>query len=173
MTLKVSTPMHNLPTNPTLSRRIIGIDPGSRITGYGIIDLSKRHCNYVASGSIRATTGTFFQRITAIHKAILQLIDTYQPTESAIEQVFVSKNASSALKLGHARGAAIIALMRHNLPVGEYAPRQIKQSIVGTGSAQKSQVQAMIIQHLSLSSTPAVDAADALAVALCHAFNSG
>ena len=148
--------------------RILGIDPGSRFTGYGIIEVRGDNATEVQSGVIKAGTGEFPERLGIIFRGIRDLIVAYRPTEVAVENVFVSKNASSALKLGQARGAAISAAICENLKVAEYSPRSVKQAIVGKGSADKVQVQHMVCVLLQLKETPAEDAADALAVALCH-----
>lgn len=148
--------------------RILGIDPGSRVTGYGVVDWSGGRCHYVASGCVRVTGDSLDARLLCIFQAITQIIEMYQPTESAIEQVFMARNADSALKLGQARGAAILGLAQAGLPVAEYAARRVKQAVVGKGSADKSQVQHMVRALLELPSNPQADAADALAVALCH-----
>tara|TARA_B100001094_G_scaffold297418_1_gene320491 strand:- start:7727 stop:8245 length:519 start_codon:yes stop_codon:yes gene_type:complete len=147
---------------------ILGIDPGSRITGYGLIQTTGRHIQYVASGCIRMTDQSLPLRLKQIFDGVRQLIEQFQPHEFAIEQVFMSKNADSALKLGHARGAALVAATHANLPTAEYAARAIKQSVVGTGAADKKQVQHMVMQILKLAKSPQADAADALAVAICH-----
>ncbi len=150
-------------------RRIIGIDPGSRITGYGVIDSDGRHSIHIASGCIRLKQDELPQRLGVIFHEIAELIKIHCPVEMAIEEVFVSKNASSALKLGQARGAAICAGVAANLPVGEYAPRTIKQAVVGSGAADKDQVQHMVKRLLNLSCDLSTDQSDALAVALSHA----
>ena len=124
--------------------RILGIDPGSRITGYGIIEQSPRGYRYIASGSIRVKADYFPDRLKQIFDGILEIVDLYQPEQMAIEQVFMHKNADSALKLGQARGAAICAVQAAGLPVFEYAARQVKQALVGKGSAEKLQVQHMV-----------------------------
>lgn len=147
---------------------ILGIDPGSLKTGFGIIDTQGRQPRYVTSGVIRLPTGALPARLKIIFDAITQLIGEYQPDEFAIEQVFMAKSAGSALKLGQARGAAIVAAVHANLPVAEYEARKVKQSVVGTGAATKEQVQLMVTSLLKLSASPQEDAADALAVALCH-----
>ena len=149
--------------------RIIGIDPGSRRTGYGVIDIAGSKISYVTSGIVRLPEAGLPERLKIIFDGISQIIQQYQPEHMAIEEVFMSQNAGSALKLGQARGAAIVAGVNGGLPVGEYSARSIKQSVVGTGAADKSQVQMMIVQLLKLSESPAEDAADALAVAICHA----
>lgn len=150
-------------------RRILGIDPGSRITGFGIIEQkgkTKPVC--LLGGCVRLSTFEQSLRLGNLFVEIKEIVKTYQPTELAIEQVFVNKNARSALKLGQARGVAIAAAVVCNLPVFEYAPRQIKQAVVGKGAADKRQVQHMVQILLTLEAKPQADAADALAVALCH-----
>ena len=149
--------------------RIIGIDPGSRLTGYGVIDVVGSKISYVTSGIIRLPEGALPERLKIIFDWVSQIIGQYQPQEMGIEEVFVATNAGSALKLGQARGAAIVAGVQAQLPVGEYSARSVKKSVVGTGAADKTQVQMMIVQMLKLSQSPAEDAADALAVAICHA----
>jgi len=149
-------------------KRILGIDPGSRVTGYGIIDVDGDRAAAATFGVIRTGEGDFPQRLGAIFNAIRSLVDEFRPDEVAVENVFVSKNAASALKLGQARGAAICAALSRELPVSEYSPRSVKQAIVGRGGADKVQVQHMVGVLLRLAETPAEDAADALAVALCH-----
>jgi crossover junction endodeoxyribonuclease RuvC len=148
---------------------ILGIDPGSRKTGFGIINtLGGRH-EYVASGVIRLKDEPLPERLKAIYRSLCEVIEEYCPQQVAIEQVFMAKSAGSALKLGQARGAAIVAAANKDLPVAEYEAKKIKQSVVGNGAADKTQVQHMIKQLLKLSGAPQEDAADALAVALCHA----
>lgn len=149
--------------------RILGIDPGSRLTGYGIIDFVQGKYHYVGSGCIRLPDGALPERLDIIFKGVTQLIQQYQPAEFAIEEVFVAKNAGSALKLGQARGSAIVAATQSGLGVSEYSARKVKQAVVGTGGADKAQIQHMVSQLLSLSSSPQADAADALAIAICHA----
>ncbi len=150
-------------------RRIIGIDPGSRITGYGIIDSDGNRSIHVASGCIRLKQERLPQRLGSIFQEVAELLKIHSPAEMAIEEVFVSKNANSALKLGQARGAAICAGVVAQLPVSEYAPRTIKQAVVGSGAADKTQVQHMVKRLLSLSCDLSADQSDALAVALSHA----
>ena len=150
---------------------ILGIDPGSRITGYGLIQVEKTQATYVASGCIRMPTDDLPARLLTIYQNVGELIRQYAPSQAAIEQVFVGKSVSSALKLGHARGAAILAIAEADLPLGEYAPRTIKQAVAGTGAADKEQVQAMVVRLLGLNRSPSADAADALAVALCHSYS--
>lgn len=149
---------------------ILGIDPGSRKTGYGIINYLAGKPAYVSSGVIRVKAELSLpERLKVIFESVCEVIEHYQPQQFAIENVFMATNASSALKLGQARGAAIVAACHHNLPVAEYEARKVKQAVVGNGAADKVQVQHMIQSILKLSGTPQEDAADALAVALCHA----
>ena len=147
---------------------ILGIDPGSRITGYGVIQRAGLQQQYLGSGCIRMQGDALAPRLQQIFDGVSQLILQYKPDMFAIEQVFMAKNPDSALKLGQARGAAIVAASNQGLDVAEYSARQIKQSVVGNGNAQKSQVQHMVTFILKLPGTPQADAADALAVALCH-----
>lgn len=147
---------------------ILGVDPGSRITGYGVVRQVGGRNEYVASGCIR-TSGTHLpEKLKQIYDGVSEIIQQYQPDMFAIEQVFLARNPDSALKLGQARGSAIVAAVNAGLPVAEYAARTIKQSVVGTGGATKEQVQHMVMQLLKLPGCPQADAADALAVALCH-----
>jgi len=150
---------------------ILGIDPGSRLTGYGVVRQQGRQLSYLASGCIKATSqgNELGDRLNTIFAGISEIILQFQPTMFAIEQVFMAKNPDSALKLGQARGAAIVAATQAGLSIAEYSARQIKQSVVGTGAADKVQVQHMVTTILKLPSAPQADAADALAVALCHA----
>lgn len=149
---------------------ILGIDPGSRKTGFGIIRVQGSKSEYVTSGVIRMQdTDELPIRLKVIFDSLTQIIQQYQPQEMAIEQVFMAKNAASALKLGQARGAAIVAAATLTLPVAEYEARKVKQSVVGNGAADKLQVQHMVKSLLRLPAAPQEDAADALAVALCHA----
>ncbi|STX38212.1 crossover junction endodeoxyribonuclease RuvC [Legionella feeleii] len=147
---------------------ILGIDPGSRITGYGIIREEKRKIFYVDSGCIRTSDGELSQKLLQIFNGICQLMDEYAPDEVAIEQVFMHQNPNSALKLGHARGVAMVAAASHRVSVSEYSAREIKQAVVGYGAAQKEQVKHMVVTLLMLNSPPQNDAADALAIAICH-----
>lgn len=151
---------------------ILGIDPGSVKTGYGLIECQGQKVRAISYGVIKAGSGDFPGRLKIIFQAVSQLISEYQPDEFAIENVFVSKNAASALKLGQARGAAICAAVNVDLPVGEYAPREIKQALVGKGSAEKSQVAHMVSLLLGITDKIPEDAADALAIALCHQHSS-
>jgi len=149
--------------------RILGIDPGSRFTGFGVIDTEGTRLSYLASGCIRITDTELPDRLRTIFDGLTEIVRTHQPDLVAIERVFMARNADSALKLGQARGAAITAVIQHELPVAEYTALQIKQAVVGNGHAGKEQVQHMVRALLSLSGTPQADAADALACAICHA----
>ena len=148
--------------------RIVGIDPGSRFTGFGVIDIDGDRTRAVHFGVIRAGTGEFTERLGVIFHELQAVLEEYAPAEAAVESVFVAHNAASAIKLGQARGAAVCAVIAAGLPVAEYSPRSVKQAIVGRGGADKVQVQHMVRVLLGLEETPAEDAADALAVALCH-----
>jgi crossover junction endodeoxyribonuclease RuvC len=152
---------------------ILGIDPGSRITGYGVIRLSAAKPSYLASGCIKLSKVQPGYHLKQIFEGLSEIIATYQPAEVSIEQIFMHRNPGSAIKLGEARGVAMVAATVNNLSIAEYSARQIKQSVVGYGAAKKEQVQAMVKYILSLSGTPQADAADALAVALCHAHSRG
>jgi crossover junction endodeoxyribonuclease RuvC len=149
--------------------RILGIDPGLRATGFGVIDRDGNHLGYVASGCVRAETGTLPARIKIILDGVSEVIALHAPSEVAIEQVFVNVNPQSTLLLGQARGTAICAAVLSGLPITEYTALQIKQAVVGKGHATKPQVQEMVRRLLGLAKPPGTDAADALACAICHA----
>lgn len=146
----------------------MGIDPGSRVTGYGVVETGPQGARYIASGCIRVVEQVFPLRLKRIFDGVSELMALYVADEIAVEQVFMHKNADSALKLGQARGAAICAAMQHGAPVYEYAARQVKLALVGKGSADKQQVQHMVKILLSIQGDMPLDASDALAVALCH-----
>lgn len=148
---------------------ILGIDPGSRKTGFGVINALGSRIDYVTSGVIRLPEDGLPARLKLIFDSVTEIIHEYCPDEMAIEQVFMAKSAGSALKLGQARGAAIVAGVSQDLHVAEYEARKIKQSVVGNGAADKRQVQHMVTTLLELSRPPQEDAADALATAICHA----
>ena len=150
-------------------RRILGVDPGSRATGYGIIDAADRRLRYVTSGRIRTTQGPFPERLADIYRGMAAVLAEFAPDEFAIEEVFVAGNPQSAIKLGQARGVAIASAVAAGVEVSEYAARRVKQAVVGTGAADKQQVQHMVQVLLALDGPPTEDAADALAVAICHA----
>lgn len=149
--------------------RILGIDPGSVVMGYAVIGHEQGKLRYIASGCLRLPVGALPQRLHCIYDEIGQLIRQHNPDEAAVEEVFVSKNIASAIKLGHARGAAICAIASAGVDVHEYSPASIKQSVVGNGRAEKTQVQHMVKVLLGLQGRLQADAADALAVAICHA----
>ncbi|HBZ94315.1 MULTISPECIES: crossover junction endodeoxyribonuclease RuvC [unclassified Pseudomonas] len=148
---------------------ILGIDPGSRITGYGVVRDTGRGCEYVASGCIRTGNGSLAERLQIVFRGVSEVIRTHGPVTMGIEQVFMARNADSALKLGQARGAAIVAAVEAGLEVSEYTATQVKQAVVGTGAADKQQVQMMVMHLLGLVQKPQIDASDALGIALCHA----
>jgi crossover junction endodeoxyribonuclease RuvC len=155
--------------SPSSRVRILGIDPGSRFTGWGVIEIDGPRQTFVASGRIACAEGALPQRLRQILDQLAQLIDEHRPDEAAIEEVFMRRNIASALVLGQARGAALCALAGAKLPIAEYAPAQIKSAIVGSGRAEKTQVQHMVRLLLKLREAMTADAADALAIALCHA----
>lgn len=148
---------------------ILGIDPGSRKTGFGVIRCDGSRHHYVASGVIRLPDAALSERLKIIFDSLCEIILLHGPDQVAVEEVFMAKSAGSALKLGQARGAAVVACVTRGLPVAEYTARQIKQAVVGTGAADKLQVQHMVMTLLKLPVPPQEDAADALATALCHA----
>jgi len=149
--------------------RVLGIDPGSQRTGFGVLDVTGSRLRYVASGVIRTSQADFAARLCEIFRCMQTVVEQYQPQQIAIEKVFVNRNPDSALKLGQARGAAICGTADAKAEVFEYATRQIKQAVVGSGNAEKAQVQLMMRTLLKLDGPVAVDAADALAAAVCHA----
>ncbi len=151
---------------------ILGIDPGSRTTGYGLVAMDEGRSRWVASGCIRLQGADLAERLRSLLEGLETVLDTHRPEVVAVEQVFMHRNADSALKLGQARGAAVGLVASRRLPVHEYTPAQIKKAIVGRGNAAKAQVQHMICAMLGLERPPQEDAADALAVALCHAHTS-
>lgn len=155
------------------SHRILGIDPGSRLTGFAVLDFAGDRASYVASGSVNSVDGEFPERLKTIFRSVSSIVAEYRPDALAIESVFVHKNPGSALKLGHARSAALCATFALDVDVYEYAPREIKQAVVGTGGATKEQVQHMVVSLLQLDGAPSPDAADAIAAALCHGHHRG
>ena len=150
----------------------MGIDPGSRKTGYGMVEVAGSTISWLASGTIHCTQDTLAERLNAIASQIRQLAELHNPDTVVVEQVFVYRNPDSALKLGQARGAAIAAAAGYGIPVHEYTPREIKKAIVGKGAASKAQVQHMVRAILGLNRIPEEDAADALAIAIGHAYVS-
>jgi crossover junction endodeoxyribonuclease RuvC len=175
----MSTPTRSSTTNAALPvprastiapvRRILGIDPGLRVTGFGIIQVTGNTLAYITCGCIRSSEGTLPDRLAVILRDLGEVILRHQPTEVAIEKVFVNVNPQSTLLLGQARGAAISAAVLANLPVAEYTALQVKQAVVGHGKAAKEQVQDMVRRLLALPGAPAPDASDALACAIAHA----
>ncbi len=156
--------------------RILGIDPGLKITGFGVIESDGRNSRYIHSGNVcakgRRGDAEMPRRLGIIFRRLTEVIDRYKPDEIAVEEVFISRNASSALKLGHARGAALSAAVQFDIPVSEYSVRSIRKTIVGNGAANKEQVQYMVLRLLALRGKLQLDEADALAVSLCHAYSS-
>lgn len=150
---------------------ILGIDPGSRATGYGLIAQSETSIRYVASGCIRTHSDDFPSRLKEIYEGIDLVVSEYNVDECAIEEVFVAQNPNSALKLGQARGAAMVAVLAHEISISEYAARYVKNMVVGTGRATKDQVQYMVKMLLHLEGEISKDASDALAIAICHVFS--
>ena len=174
----IPTPrFHPRPTKPNLMSRpsssglirVLGIDPGSVITGYGLIETDGARSFHLPHCHIRVKGDSFPEKLGHIHKVLGDVIEQWQPHEVAIEQVFLSNNPMSALKLGQARGAAITAAVSQHLGVSEYAPRLVKKVVTGAGSADKKQVQTMVRALLGIVSVVQVDAADGLAIAICHA----
>ncbi len=164
---------YNVPEKKENTIRILGIDPGLQITGFGIIESDGRSSRYIHSGNIKAKPAkddvTIPHRLGIIFSKLNEAIEQFQPDEVAVEEVFINKNASSSLKLGHARGAAICAAVHHHVPVSEYSARSVKQAVVGNGAANKDQIQHMVLRLLALRGELQADEADALAVCLCHA----
>ncbi|MEX2353445.1 MAG: crossover junction endodeoxyribonuclease RuvC [Gammaproteobacteria bacterium] len=148
--------------------RILGIDPGSRLTGYGIIDVDGNHSSHVSHGIINVQGEDIADKLRFLFRQLTHILEEFTPDEVSIEKVFMHKNADSALKLGQARGCAITACADRELPVFEYTANQVKQATVGKGHAAKQQIQHMVKILLCLQTIPQVDAADALAIALCH-----
>jgi len=155
-------------------QRILGIDPGLRVTGFGVIEQHGAQLVYVASGCIKSNERQELpERIATICAGVAEVVATYAPQRAAVEKVFVNVNPQSTLLLGQARGAAIAALVTARLPVAEYTALQVKQAVVGHGKAAKEQVQHMVVRLLGLSASPTADAADALAIAITHAHHRG
>lgn len=154
--------------------RILGIDPGTRVTGYGIIEKSGNRLIHIDNGGIFTRADMdLADRLKLIYDGLCQVIREYSPAAVAVEQIFLAKNALSALKLGHARGTALLTGVNHGLPVFEYSALQVKSAVVGYGKAEKSQVQQMVKTLLKLPEIAQEDASDALAVAICHAHSNG
>jgi crossover junction endodeoxyribonuclease RuvC len=153
--------------------RILGIDPGLRVTGFGVIDQSGHQLTYVASGVIKTADADLPSRLGTIFEGVATLIRQHAPDQAAIEKVFVNVNPQSTLLLGQARGAAICGLVSGGVPVAEYTALQLKQAVVGYGRATKEQMQQMVVRLLNLTGVPGTDAADALGMAICHAHGGG
>ena len=150
--------------------RILGVDPGLRNTGWGVIEVLGTRLGYVSCGSIRTdAAASLAERLALIHRALVRLVEDQRPAEAAVEETFVNRDPQSTLKLGQARGVALAALAMQGLPVAEYAANLIKKTVVGVGHAEKAQVAMMVKTLLAASQAPSPDAADALAVAICHA----
>jgi crossover junction endodeoxyribonuclease RuvC len=148
---------------------ILGIDPGSRVTGWGIVKVERHRVTHIDHGCLKLGSAALDERLVMIFDGLSEEIARHRPDEAAIEKVFMNRNADSALKLGHARGVAMLSACKAGLPVAEYAATLIKQTVVGRGHAEKTQVQHMVKALLGLASVPVSDAADALATAICHA----
>jgi crossover junction endodeoxyribonuclease RuvC len=169
VSIRAATPFRTAPlANVADSVRILGIDPGSQVTGFGVVDTVGNRTTVVEWGSIR-TGGEHSDRLRSIFVGVGRIVREYRPAEIVIERVFLSRNADSALKLGQARAAAICATFEANLPIYEYSARHIKKAVVGRGGAEKGQVQRMVQMILGVRNAIAADAADALAAAICHA----
>ncbi len=150
--------------------KILGIDPGSHVTGYGIIEYRMKRVSHVESGTIRGQQKEYCSSLPEIFCAIEKIIERHNPNVVAVEDIFFASNARSALRLGHTRGVILLAIFRSGVPLYEYSALEVKKAVTGYGRADKTQVQKMIIQLLDLAQTPpALDASDALAVAICHA----
>ena len=157
----------------SLASRILGLDPGLRLTGWGIVESDGHRLRHVANGVVRSTDSlSLAERLRELHEGVQSVIETWHPHEAAIEETFVNKNPASTLKLGQARGAVMLAPALAGLPVAEYAPNAIKKTVVGVGHAAKDQIHAMIQVLLPGVKVDGADAADALAVAVCHAHNA-
>ncbi|MBM3534962.1 MAG: crossover junction endodeoxyribonuclease RuvC [Alphaproteobacteria bacterium] len=152
--------------------RLLGLDPGLRHTGWGIVDAEGNRLHHVASGRIDSGEGTIAERLVRLHDGVTAVIGRYQPDEAAVEETYVNKNPSSTLKLGLARGAVILAPAKAGIAVAEYAPKAIKKAVVGAGAAEKEQVERMVRMLLPGAEPASADAADALAIAICHAHHA-
>ncbi|MSP50392.1 MAG: crossover junction endodeoxyribonuclease RuvC [Alphaproteobacteria bacterium] len=152
--------------------RLLGLDPGLRHTGWGIVDAEGNRLSHVASGRIDSGEGTIGERLVRLHDGVAEVIGRYRPDEAAIEETYVNKNPSSTLKLGLARGAVILAPAKAGLAVVEYSPSLVKKSVAGAGQAEKGQVERMVRMLLPGAEPGSADAADALAVAICHAHHA-
>ena len=151
--------------------RVLGIDPGLRTLGWGIVDAAGSRLSHVANGLCRSGAGDLAQRLLALHVQLTEVLETWRPDAAAVEQTFVNKDGAGTLKLGQARGVALLVPAQFGLEVGEYAPNAIKKTVVGVGHADKAQVDHMVRMQLPGALPAGPDAADALAVAICHAFH--
>lgn len=150
--------------------RLLGLDPGLRFTGWGVIDVDGNRLRHVANGTLRSTASlSIAERLLELHDGVLEILNRFNPIEAAVEETFVNKNPESTLKLGLARGAVILAPAKQGLRVTEYAPNRVKKTVVGAGHANKDQVQIMVMKLLPDAEFDSPDAADALAVSICHA----
>jgi crossover junction endodeoxyribonuclease RuvC len=148
---------------------VLGVDPGSRVTGFGLVEKKNNELIHIHSGMIKSSgKSPFYQRIHKIFQTMVEIMGQYQPHQLAIEDMFYAKNAQSSLKLGHARGAVLIAAVHCDIPIFEYSPLEIKKSVVGYGRADKEQVQSMVKIILRMNSILSLDTSDALATAICH-----
>lgn len=153
--------------------RILGIDPGLRTLGWGVIDAEGTRLSHVANGHCHSDGDDLGERLLSLHNQITEIIAEFTPGQAAIEQTFVNKDGAGTLKLGQARGVALLTLAKAGLPVGEYAPNRVKKTVVGVGHAEKEQVMHMVKLQLPGCAPKGADAADALAIAICHAFYGG
>ena len=154
--------------------KLLGLDPGLRVTGWGIIEADDNRLRYIADGIVRSSTARpLSERLAELFDGVTEVIERYEPAEAAVEETFVNRNARSALKLGQARGVALLVPARFGIPVAEYAPNVIKKTVVGAGHAEKQQVQMMVRTLLPGCLAASPDAADALAAAICHAHHFG
>lgn len=158
---------------PKLRHRILGVDPGSRTTGFGVIDSDGQRSRWVASGTLRVAHYPWPDRLQHIFDGLAAILAEHRPHEMAVEQLIFARDPKAALKIGQARGAALCAGLKAGVSVHEYSPKSVKLAVVGTGGADKSQVQQMVRVLLTLPELPAEDEADALAIALCHAHSMG
>ena len=153
--------------------RVIGIDPGLRCTGWGVIDSANGRLKHVANGTCRTSEGDLAGRLLSLHSQVTEVLSGYVPDEAAVELTFVNKDAAATLKLGQARAVSLLAPAQAGLPVAEYAPNAVKKAVVGVGHADKQQIQHMVRHLLPGVTLHSADAADALAVAICHAWSAG
>jgi crossover junction endodeoxyribonuclease RuvC len=158
------------PSGLRRSMRILGIDPGLRTMGWGVIESNGSRLSHVSNGLCKSDGDDLGERLLSLHNQIVEVIAEYRPDQAAIEQTFVNKDGAGTLKLGQARGVALLTLAQAGLPVGEYAPNRVKKTVVGVGHAEKEQVLHMVKLQLPGCSPKGADAADALAIAICHAY---